>query len=146
MPRSGAAAARRAHNPKVLGSNPSSATLLIALEPAASAPPFFGGFPEQEEARCAREASRQEAQAEGARRSRALAFARVSFSRSAPRGSAGAVAQLVERATHNRVVAGSSPAGTTMPPANLIATLQKPKLITMGERVLVAFSGGHDST
>ena len=45
----------------------------------------------------------------------------------------GAVAQVVERATHNRVVAGSSPAGTTMAAFS-------------GQRVLVGISGGPDST
>src|SRR5205823_4478792 len=57
----------------------------------------------------------------------------------------GAVAQVVERATHNRVVAGSSPAGTTMPDA-VIGAIRATDLLAKGEHLLVAFSGGHDST
>lgn len=69
--------------------------------------------------------------------------------------SRGAVAQVVERATHNRVVAGSSPAGTTMlptkPPSEpldeaLVLGLRRSGLIRTGDRVLVAVSGGPDST
>ena len=66
------------------------------------------------------------------------------------RASRGAVAQVVERATHNRVVAGSSPAGTTMlpsdPPEALLDGLRRSALLQSGDRVLVAVSGGPDST
>src|SRR5260370_8257507 len=41
--------------------------------------------------------------------------ARAQAARQSCSGARGAVAQVVERASHNRVVAGSSPAGTTMP-------------------------------
>jgi tRNA(Ile)-lysidine synthetase-like protein len=64
-------------------------------------------------------------------------------------GLRGAVAQVVERATHNRVVAGSSPAGTTMHRVNsspLIEGVQRSGLIEPGDRVLAAVSGGPDST
>src|SRR5260370_10442684 len=61
-------------------------------------------------------------------------------------GLRGAVAQVVERATHNRVVAGSSPAGTTMLqtkfPNALTQGIQSCELIGPGSRVLVAVSGG----
>jgi tRNA(Ile)-lysidine synthase len=64
--------------------------------------------------------------------------------------SRGAVAQVVERATHNRVVAGSSPAGTTMLLTDLdeplILALRRSALVRPGDRVLVAVSGGPDST
>jgi tRNA(Ile)-lysidine synthase len=64
--------------------------------------------------------------------------------------SRGAVAQVVERATHNRVVAGSSPAGTTMLPTELdeplMRGLRQSALLQPGDRVLVAVSGGPDST
>src|ERR1700693_2678506 len=63
--RSGAAAARRAHNPKVVGSNPTSATFEPTPEPGPPAPPILESF-EQEEAGGAREAPHQEAEAEGA--------------------------------------------------------------------------------
>jgi tRNA(Ile)-lysidine synthase len=64
--------------------------------------------------------------------------------------SRGAVAQVVERATHNRVVAGSSPAGTTMRHTSsdepLILGLRRSAMLRPGNRVLVAVSGGPDST
>lgn len=64
--------------------------------------------------------------------------------------SRGAVAQVVERATHNRVVAGSSPAGTTMRHTDsdepLVLGLRRSALLRPGSRVLVAVSGGPDST
>ena len=63
--------------------------------------------------------------------------------------SRGAVAQVVERATHNRVVAGSSPAGTTMLTnldESLLLGLSRSALLRPGDRVLVAVSGGPDST
>src|SRR5438874_6909234 len=102
----------------------------------------FGRRPEQKEASRAGQAPAQEAKAQGASSSLAVGC-------QAP-GAAGAVAQVVERATHNRVVAGSSPAGTTMPSTRrsgaLAAALSQSALIQPGERVLVAFSGGPDST
>jgi tRNA(Ile)-lysidine synthase len=62
----------------------------------------------------------------------------------------GAVAQVVERATHNRVVAGSSPAGTTMLRTDstdiLVHAIDESGLIRPDDRVLVAVSGGPDST
>ena len=65
-------------------------------------------------------------------------------------GLCGAVAQVVERATHNRVVAGSSPAGTTMLRGNstdpLVDGVWHSGLIQPEDRVLVAVSGGPDST
>jgi tRNA(Ile)-lysidine synthetase-like protein len=104
---------------------------------------------EQEEAGGARQAPHQEAQAEGAGTGGAIgSFLRVRPAR-AP-ASRGAVAQAVERATHNRVVAGSSPAGTTMLPTDpsdtLLLGLRRSGLIRTGDRVLVAVSGGPDST
>src|SRR5207244_13622569 len=44
-----------------------------------------------------------------------------------------------------RLAAGSSPAGTTMPDA-VIGPIRATDLLAKGERLLVAFSGGHDST
>src|SRR5260370_12219596 len=59
-------------------------------------------------------------------------------------GLRGAVAQVVERATHNRVVAGSSPAGTTMLQTTtsnpLLQAIKSSVLIMPGSRELVACS------
>ena len=59
----------------------------------------------------------------------------------------GAVAQVVERATHNRVVGGSSPPGTTMAGMDT-AAVSSVRLTpnVLDGRVLVAVSGGPDST
>src|SRR5260370_12651404 len=65
-------------------------------------------------------------------------------------GLRGAVAQVVERATHKRVVAGSAPPGAPMlqtPTSNpLLQAIKSSGLIRPGSRVLVAVSGGPDST
>lgn len=65
-------------------------------------------------------------------------------------GLCGAVAQVVERATHNRVVAGSSPAGTTMLREDssepLVQGILRSELLRPENAVLVAVSGGPDST
>ena len=127
-------------------------------EPGHPAPSFLESC-EQEEAGGAGEATHQEAQAEGAGTGGAIGSslsvrpARTPAPGVRPAGAPacrGAVAQVVERATHNRVVAGSSPAGTTMLPTDrsepLLLGLQQSGLIRSGDRVLVAVSGGPDSS
>src|SRR6266550_2420096 len=85
MARSGAAAARRAHNPKVVGSNPTSATNLTK-SPEPGSPGSFAYLErrEQEEAGGSGEAPDQEAQAEGSGTGGALGFVE-----NAPRAGAG---------------------------------------------------------
>src|SRR5256885_8181180 len=70
--RSGAAAARRAHNPKVLGSNPSSATILIPSPLSHSCTSGQQPRYEQEKACSDRQAPEEEAEAEGADAGRSL--------------------------------------------------------------------------